>query len=1052
MADVGSLERMGRELKCPICLSLFRSAASITCNHIFCNCCLIESMKSSSTCPVCKVPFRRREIRPAPHMDNLVCVFKNMEAAADGSDGGNSGSKPKRLQKKKVASKKENKKTKATAASASHPATKPSISTNKRIHVTPFPESETPIRPKKIMKPEEPKNKENGDVEENTDKDLTSDKPGSPSLSPFFWLRDEEEEGGTAETFSEPLSLDTPLRHNAPTFSDIKDSDDENPCNMTPNSKDKVTEIFDSEIFEWSQRPCSPELRSTPVKKQGKFKNILDQITEKDNVEDMELGGSFDKLDNANNAVQAVNAEGNEQKRKKARATKRKNSKLTNRGRLCAKGSEADQQCMDTPIGAIAKSCKTNNTTKERNTLSRRNKVSSINSYRDLCTSDEPMETFAPPKDGLEVEAPEKELSEKSFKKGKRNQQKKNGWKFEVAGKSTVNAAESKSEQRSKRIRRMPEGDIAQKIRVISEIENEIEVPHIEGCIRPKYSNGISNTSKTGNTPNILLGRCHSNEAVHAVHLVKNVSVTDDSAKCMKQSEHSVSRAAHNAVMKKLEKKVCKVFCAFCQSSDITEDSGEMVHYHNGKQVPAEFNGGAHVIHSHKNCLEWAPDVYFEDESVFNLTTELARSKRIKCACCGIKGAALGCFEMSCRKSFHVTCAKLIPECRWDNENFVMLCPLHHSSKLPIETAECKKESKRRLTPKGPPQVRPSQDYGNKWTWPSGSPQRWVLCCSGLSAAEKAIVSEFAKIAGVPVSTSWSPSVTHVIASTDQSGACKRTLKFLMAILNGKWIVSIDWVKTCMQCMELVDEQKFEVTIDVHGINGGPRLGRQRLINKQPKLFDGMQFYFHGDYTNSYRGYLQDLVVAAGGTVLQRKPVSRDQQKLLDDSSMILIVYSDENQDSAKSKSKISTHTARRQTDAQALACASGGKVVSSTWIIDSIAASNLAQVSIGRLDANDSTMSSSSLKGKKHTYAWATSVAFRLPVTKPTTASSTPRAGCCGVAEPAAARRAEDAYAAMGRHRGGGDGLRRRRGVLPSAWVPRKRRGCGGIAVAPAE
>lgn len=53
-------------------------------------------------------------------------------------------------------------------------------------------------------------------------------------------------------------------------------------------------------------------------------------------------------------------------------------------------------------------------------------------------------------------------------------------------------------------------------------------------------------------------------------------------------------------------------------------------------------------------------------------------------------------------------------------------------------------------------------------------------------------VSEFAKIAGVSISTSWSPTVTHVIASTDQSGACKRTLKFLMAILNGKWIVSID--------------------------------------------------------------------------------------------------------------------------------------------------------------------------------------------------------------------------------------------------------------------
>jgi BRCA1-associated RING domain protein 1 len=152
------------------------------------------------------------------------------------------------------------------------------------------------------MKSDEQKSKQNGDVnKKDKDKTLNSDIPESPSLSPFFWLREEEEnEGGTAETLSEPPSLDTPLRHNAPTFSDIKDSDDERPIDMTPNvsylehvflffspffwfpgstvvltvwlhvlqSKAEVSEIFDSEIFEWSQRPCSPELRSTPLKSQ----------------------------------------------------------------------------------------------------------------------------------------------------------------------------------------------------------------------------------------------------------------------------------------------------------------------------------------------------------------------------------------------------------------------------------------------------------------------------------------------------------------------------------------------------------------------------------------------------------------------------------------------------------------------------------------------------------------------------------------------------------------------------------------------------------------
>lgn len=102
--------------------------------------------------------------------------------------------------------------------------------------MTPFPESETPIRPKKVMKSDEQKSKHNGDVKEDKDKNLNSGIPESPRLSPFFWLREQEEtEGGTAETLSEPLSLDTPLRHNAPTFSDIKDSDDERPNDMTPN-------------------------------------------------------------------------------------------------------------------------------------------------------------------------------------------------------------------------------------------------------------------------------------------------------------------------------------------------------------------------------------------------------------------------------------------------------------------------------------------------------------------------------------------------------------------------------------------------------------------------------------------------------------------------------------------------------------------------------------------------------------------------------------------------------------------------------------------------
>lgn len=72
-------------------------------------------------------------------------------------------------------------------------------------------------------------------------------------------------------------------------------------------------------------------------------------------------------------------------------------------------------------------------------------------------------------------------------------------------------------------------------------------------------------------------------------------------------------------------------------------------------------------------CTNWwlqffcrAPQVYFVGETAMNLEAELDRGSKIKCTNCGKKGAALGCYAKSCRKSFHVPCAYNIIECRWD--------------------------------------------------------------------------------------------------------------------------------------------------------------------------------------------------------------------------------------------------------------------------------------------------------------------------------------------------------------------------------------------------
>lgn len=54
------------------------------------------------------------------------------------------------------------------------------------------------------------------------------------------------------------------------------------------------------------------------------------------------------------------------------------------------------------------------------------------------------------------------------------------------------------------------------------------------------------------------------------------------------------------------------------------------------------------------------------------------------------------------------------------------------------------------------------------------------------------LLINFAEMNCTTLSKSWTPDVTHVIAALDGDGAYVRTFKIFMAILAGKWIVTID--------------------------------------------------------------------------------------------------------------------------------------------------------------------------------------------------------------------------------------------------------------------
>jgi hypothetical protein len=54
------------------------------------------------------------------------------------------------------------------------------------------------------------------------------------------------------------------------------------------------------------------------------------------------------------------------------------------------------------------------------------------------------------------------------------------------------------------------------------------------------------------------------------------------------------------------------------------------------------------------------------------------------------------------------------------------------------------------------------------------------------------VLGQFQAQTGITVTNNWTPNVTHVVANTDEKGACGRTLKVLLAILAGKWVLNVN--------------------------------------------------------------------------------------------------------------------------------------------------------------------------------------------------------------------------------------------------------------------
>lgn len=96
-------------------------------------------------------------------------------------------------------------------------------------------------------------------------------------------------------------------------------------------------------------------------------------------------------------------------------------------------------------------------------------------------------------------------------------------------------------------------------------------------------------------------------------------------------------------------------------------------------------------------------------------------------------------------------------------------------------------------------------------------------------------------------------------------------------------------------------------------------------------MFAGLTFYFSGHFMPAYKVHLEDLIAAAGGSILEKTELS----------STSLIVYSME-PPQGSDPDTLNEVINKRKAEAEEVAATIGCKPIPHTWLLDSIASCTL--------------------------------------------------------------------------------------------------------------
>ncbi|CAI5745970.1 unnamed protein product [Peronospora destructor] len=242
-----------------------------------------------------------------------------------------------------------------------------------------------------------------------------------------------------------------------------------------------------------------------------------------------------------------------------------------------------------------------------------------------------------------------------------------------------------------------------------------------------------------------------------------------------------------------------------------------------------------------------------------------------------------------------------------------------------------------------------------------------VFLCSGFKERRMQQIEEWAKLLGAEVVHYWSNDVTHLIVecshrngkrglySDPKSGRWVkiRSLKYLKALVGGRWIVSDGWLQACAEHGGYVKEVNYEAKGHwkgrrIHDAVKRSRLTREKLLQLSPPdidrsavgtmLFADFCFHIIGEFLPPMPSAteLKTLICMGGGELIALIP---DETYMREKRARKLIIVLDK-------INPVALRQQTRQLKAQpTMKAISSAIIVNYLWVINSISEANLREL-----------------------------------------------------------------------------------------------------------